>query len=79
MILLGNPYLLDDFSSACLVRRNFRLRSLLSLIRPFHVLTIFVAIPFPRFTNELVVVPFGRRQVIIGELAIWLFHFAFEL
>ena len=79
MILLGNPYLLDDFSSACLVRRNFRLRPLLSLIRPFHILIIFIAIPFPRFTNELVVVPFGRRQVIIGELAIRLFQLALVL
>jgi hypothetical protein len=79
MILLGNPHLPDDFSSGCLVRRNFRLGPLLPLIHPFHVLILFIAMPFPNFAGELAVLPFGRRQVIIGALAMRLFQLALEL
>ena len=39
------------------------------LVRPFHELVLFIAIPFLGFAEKLVVIPFDLRQVIIGKLA----------
>jgi hypothetical protein len=65
--------------SARLFLRGFRLRPLISLVLPFHELILFIAIPFLDFADKLLVVPSDLLQVIIDELAILLFQFAFEL
>ena len=43
------------------------------LVRPFHEIVLFIAIPFLDFAEKLVVIPFDLLQVVIGKLAILLF------
>jgi hypothetical protein len=57
----------------------FQLKQLLPLVRPLHEFVLFLTIPFLDFADKLLAVSSDPLQVIIGELAILLFQFAFEL
>ena len=49
------------------------------LVRPFHEVILFIAIPFLGFADKLVVIAFDLLQVVVGKLAIFLFQLTFEL
>jgi hypothetical protein len=55
------------------------LKQLLPLVRPLHEFVLFLTIPFLDFADKRLVVSSDPLQVIIGELAILLFQFAYEL
>jgi hypothetical protein len=49
------------------------------LVSPFHELIFLIAIPFLNFSDELLVIAFDLRQIVIGKFAILLFQFTLEL
>src|SRR5680860_216114 len=56
-----------------------RCRLLMPLVRPLHQFVLFVTIPLLHLADELVAIAFDLLQRSIGELAILLFEFTFEL
>ena len=49
------------------------------LVCPLHEFLFFVTVPLLNFADERVVIAFDLLQVIIGELALLLLEFSFEL
>ncbi len=49
------------------------------LVSPLHELIFLIAIPFLNFSDELLVIAFDLRQIVIGKFAILLFQFTLEL